>query len=315
MQFFHALAGVASLLIIVGLGYALGAAGWFPVQCRQLLPKLVTNVSLPPFLACTIISSFHLENLHEMLYGPLLPFLALSLLFAGAYLVGKIIGVEKRHFGLFCACVSNPNTIFIGIPVNQALFGADALPYVLFYYFASTIFFWTVGNFLIRRDRAAIDAQAKHGLFSGFRWRNLISAPLCGLFCGVAVVATGLELPAFIFNTAALVGGMTTPLALIFIGVTLQNIGLANIHPGRDGIVAILGRMVASPLLVWSLLPLFDPPELMGKVFVIQSSLPALTLLAILSAYYNTDPDFGSEMVALSTILCGITIPIYMVLI
>lgn len=317
MQFFHALAGVASLLIIVALGYALGRLGWFPPTCRSLLPKLVTNVSLPPFLACTIIASFSRENLPQMLHGPLVPLLALGILFICAYAVAKLIRVDKRHFGLFCASVSNPNTIFIGIPVNQALFGPESLTYVLYYYFASTTFFWTVGNYFISRDIGAGSSgrKRKEGIIGSIHWQKIFSAPMWGLVCGVAVVASGWKLPTFIFNTAVLVGDMTTPLALIFIGLTLEGIGLRNLRPARDGLVAIFGRMVASPLLMWALVPLFNLPELMGKVFIIQSSLPVLTVLAILSAYYNTDPDFGAVIVALSTVLCAITIPVWMVLI
>lgn len=49
----------------------------------------------------------------------------------------------------------------------------------------------------------------------------------------------------------------------------------------------------------------------MGKVYIIQSSLPVLTQAAILSAYYRTDPEFGSLMVCASAILYATTAPLY----
>ena len=72
--------------------------------------------------------------------------------------------------------------------------------------------------------------------------------------------------------------------------------------------------MAVSPLVVWALLPLFGLPPLMGKVFVMQASLPVLMQVAILSGYYNTDPEFGSLMVSLSTLACAVTVPVYMLL-
>lgn len=308
MQLLHAFGGVLSLLLVVALGFALARLGWFPPPCRELLPKLVTNVSLPPFLACVIISSFQSENLAHMFYGALPPLALMIVLFALAFLTARIMKVDKRHFGLFCACVSNPNTIFIGIPVNMSLFGPESLPYVLLYYFASTFFFWTVGNYFISRDEGAL-ANAP-----GFHWRRLLSPPMLGFLLGLGIVCGDIHPPDFIFNSARLVGDLTTPLALIFIGVTLEGIGLRNLRPDRDMRAALAGRMVLSPLLMWAALPLFGLPALMGKVFVIQSSLPTLMQVAILSAYYGTDPDFGSSMVALSTILCVFTIPVYMTL-
>lgn len=309
MTFFHALAGVISLLLVVSLGYVLAKMNWFAPQCRALLPKLITNVALPPFLACTIISSFQRDSLTHMLYGTMLPALCMVILFGMAFVAGKLIKVEKKHFGLFCACVSNPNTIFIGIPVNMALFGPEALPYVLLYYFASTLFFWTVGNYFIARDLGASPAQNQTAT-----WQKIISPPLLGFFAGIIIIYSEITLPGFLMDAARITGEMTTPLALIFIGITLAGMDLGKIHFGKDIMAALAGRMIISPLLMAGLLPFFGLPVLMGKVFVIQSSLPVLMQVAILSAYYNTDPDYGSIMVSLSTLTCAITIPVYMVL-
>ena len=318
MVLLQAFGGVLSLLLVVGVGYVLAGRGWFPPAVRGLLPRLVTNVALPPFLMCTILRSFGREDLWHMLQGTLLPLLAMVLMYALAYAVGRAAGVERRHFGLFCACVSNPNTIFIGIPVNMALFGEEAVPYVLLYYFASTSFFWTVGNYAISRDERAPGAAAPRadgdGQPGARRRKALVSAPVFGFLAGVSLALLHVELPGFLLEAARLVGSLTTPLALIYIGVTLQEMDLRHLRVTRDMALALTGRMVASPLLVWALLPLFGLPPLMGKVFVMQASLPVLMQVAILSGYYNTDPEFGSLMVSLSTLACAVTIPVYMLL-
>ena len=44
------------------------------------------------------------------------------------------------------------NTIFIGLPINMAIFGSRAVPYVLIYYIANTTFFWTWGVYKISQD-------------------------------------------------------------------------------------------------------------------------------------------------------------------
>lgn len=305
MDFFRAFGGVFGLLIVVALGFLLSRLGWFDEAARKRLPKLVTNVALPPFLACTIIANFPRNDLAHMIRGALLPLLVMVVLFSLAWITGKLIRINKRRFGLFCACVSNPNTIFIGIPVNMALFGPKAIPYVLLYYFASTSFFWTVGNYFIGRDQGA------SGGAKTFRWTQIISPPACGFIFGLLVIIFDVTPPEPIFRAATIIGELTTPLALIFIGVTLQTAGISRLRPGRDAIIAIFGRMVVSPALTWALAPLFAAPPLMGKVFVIQSSLPVLMQVAILSAYYGTDPDFGSMMVVLTTILCVFTVPVY----
>lgn len=307
MAFLHALTGIMSLLLVVALGFVLARKGCFPPGFDKFAPRFVTNITLPPFLACTIIANIQAGSLAHMLYGAAAPALVMCLLFVIAWTAAKIMKVDKRHFGLFCACVSNPNTIFIGIPVNMALFGNEALPYVLLYYFASTTFFWTVGNYFISRDESASKKEAK-----AFHWRRIISPPLYGLIVGLLAVCFEIDVPEFIFRAASLVGELTTPLALLFIGFILQSMPPAKLRLGKDIICALFGRMVLSPVLMWLAVPFFALPELMGKVFVIQSSLPVLMQVAILSAYYETDPDFGSIMVSLSTCLCAVTVPVYM---
>ena len=316
MVLLQAFTGVLSLLLVVGVGYVLAGRGWFPPAVKSLLPRLVTNVALPPFLMCTILRSFGREDLWHMLEGALLPLLAMVLMYALAFGVGRAAGVERRHFGLFCACVSNPNTIFIGIPVNMALFGEEAVAYVLLYYFASTSFFWTVGNYAISRDERAPGAAAPeaHGHPQGKRRKALVSAPVFGFLAGVSLSLLHVELPGFLLEAARLVGSLTTPLALIYIGVTLHEMDLSHLRITRDMALALTGRLAVSPLVVWALLPLFGLPPLMGKVFVMQASLPVLMQVAILSGYYNTDPEFGSLMVSLSTLACAVTIPFYMLL-
>ncbi|WP_297045306.1 AEC family transporter [uncultured Desulfovibrio sp.] len=322
MVLLQAFGGVFSLLLVVGVGYVLAALGWFSPESRRLLPRLVTNVALPPFLLCTILRSFGREDLAHMLQGALLPLVAMVLMYALAWVTGRAARVDRRHFGLFCACVSNPNTIFIGIPVNMALFGEAAVPYVLLYYFASAAFFWTVGNYAISRDERAGGSAARReeagavpaeSRLAG-RLKNIVSAPMLGFLAGFLLALLEVEPPRVILDAARLVGGLTTPLALIFIGVTLQGMELRRLHLTRDMLLALAGRMVASPLLMWALLPFFGLPELAGRVFVMQASLPVLMQVAILSGYYGTDPEFGSLMVSLSTLACAVTIPVWMVL-
>ncbi len=315
MSFLQAFGGVLSLLLVVLTGFFLARRGLIPAPCIQILPRFITNVSLPPFLACTIISTLRHESIGHLFYGALIPLFQMSCLFCLACLVARLVRVPPKRFGLFCACVSNPNTIFIGIPVSVGLFGDSSVSYVLIYYFASTCFFWTVGNYFIGRDESASGSPGQIRQKRGEKLRKIVSPPLLGFICGVMIISLDISVPAFIFQGASILGQATTPLALIFIGITLHGIDWRSFRLNKDIIIAICGRMIVSPLLMIFILSFINLPQLMSQVFIIQSSLPVLMQVAILSAYYRTDPQFGSIMVALSTVLCALTIPVYRVLI
>lgn len=309
LAFWNALSSLLGLLLIVSVGYVLAARGWFSQDVRRLIPRLITNVSLPPLLMGTILRSFDRENLMQMVSGAFAPLLAISATFLLAWFLSGPLGVERRHKGLFCACISNSNTIFIGIPVNRALFGPESLHYVLLYYFAATIFFWSAGNWAIYRDADA-SQQPKPGLTRNIR--NFFSPPMQAFIAGICLVMADARLPVFVMDAVKYIGDLTIPLALIFIGITLQGIGLRHLALTRDMRLALAGRLAASPLITAIVICFFSLPGLMGKVFIVQAALPVLTQAAILSAYYKTDPQFGSLMVSLSTILCALSIPLLM---
>lgn len=310
MAFLHALGGVFGLMLLGFVGFMLAARNWFGAETRIVLPRLITQIALPPFLMYTIMHSFHRDDLVLLAKGALLPLGSVPLTFGLAIVIGKLARVKREHFGLFCSSVANSNTIFIGIPVNLALFGESSIPYVLLYYAASTVFFWTVGVYSITCDIA----ENKGQIPLRTRVRQVFSPPFMGFITGLILTMLGVELPEFLQNVARSLGNLTTPLAMIFIGISIYDMGLRSIRIGKDMVLLALGRMVLGPLVMTGLLYFFPVPALMGKVFIIQASLPVMTQAAILSAHYHTDPEFGAQGVSLTTLLSMITIPIYMVI-
>ena len=305
MPFFHALEGIAVLLFIVALGWLFARQGWVSEDLRHLLPKFITCVALPPFLMLNIVRTLERERLVHMLYGGLIPLGMICAVFALAWVTGKIVGVEKKHAGLFCVCVSSSNTIFVGVPFNLAIFGSDSLPYVMLYYAASTTFLWTVGIQAI-----AADGGFRHDGVAQILAR-IFSPPMLGFLAGIAILLSGIEPPRLVMEIADQLGSMTTPLALLYVGTTLQGMELRDISPNRDIVLAITGRLVLSPLLMLAVVRFFSLPELMGKVFVIQSALPVLMQAAILSGHFRTDPRYAALMVSLSTVLSALTLPLW----
>jgi predicted permease len=137
---------------------------------------------------------------------------------------------------------------------------------------------------------------------------------MLGLLLGLALLLLGLPLPDFVKDSARYLGFLTTPLALIIIGVNLQKTDISKIRVSRDLVVVLLGRFVLSPLLVVTLCRFVPLPDLMRKVFIVQASLPAMMNLALLCSFYKSDEAFGTLTVSVSTLLSIVTIPILMFL-
>ena len=109
-------------------------------------------------------------------------------------------------------------------------------------------------------------------------------------------------------------GSMTTPLSMLFIGIVMFGVKFSEIRLTKDLLVLLLGRFVISPLIVLVVASFFPIPELMKKVFVIQSALPAMTQTTLMARLYGADTEYAAVLVSTTTIAALFAIPIYMIM-
>ena len=69
---------------------------------------------------------------------------------------------------------------------------------------------------------------------------------------------------------------------------------------------------IFAPVIMYAVVRLAGLPPLMGKVFVVQASLPVLMQAAIQSARYNADLPFAAQAVTVSTLMSILAIPVCM---
>ena len=70
-----------------------------------------------------------------------------------------------------------------------------------------------------------------------------------------------------------------------------------------------------TPLIVIVVASFLPIPELMKKVFVIQSALPAMTQTTLMAKLYGADAEYAAVLVSATTIVALFAIPVYMVLV
>jgi predicted permease len=311
----HSVQGVLVLFTVAAAGYLTAKAGWVNKETKPLLARLVMLVALPPYMLYNISSLMKREELVHFGYGILVPAVSVGLTFGIALLLVKIFKVSRVRQGVFCSGFVNSSTIFMGIPVNLALFGEASVPFVLLYYFINALFFWTVSNYMIAASGSVDNGAApKTGILSRQTLKQVFSPPTLGMAAGVMLVLLDVQLPVFIKDSARYLGSMTTPLALMIVGITLQEVRISSIRLSRDLLLVLLGRFVISPLSI-VLICLFIPlPNLMRNVFIIQAALPAMVNLSLLAAYYRSDAEFATVSVSASTLCSIVTIPVLMLI-
>ncbi|MBU3185814.1 AEC family transporter [Clostridium estertheticum] len=309
-MFFAADQSVLSIMIMIIIGYFLAYKKLIDEKAISLITTIVINISLPMMMLNTIVSNFTKKMLIDDSRGLIVPFLTIGCCFIIAKLFSKIVKVKNNRRGLFVSMFFNSNTIFMGLPVNLALFGEKSVPYVLLYYIANTTFFWTLGVYEITKD----GNKKTLNFFSMEIIKKILSPPLIGFIVGILLVLLNIKLPLFIMDTSKSLGSITTPLSMFFIGASIYLVDLKSVKFTLDIVWVLIGRFVISPILVILIAPVFHIPQLMESVFVIQAAMPVMANSAIIARAYNSDYDFASLMIAISTVGTLIVIPILMAL-
>ena len=307
--FLRSISGILVILGMILVGFVIGEKGWFDDKSRGLLAKLVTQVALPCYMLYTITQRFTAEDLLKMLPALRFPALSMVILLGIATGVARIFAVRQDRRGLFISMFFNSNTIFVGLPINQALFGDASIPYVLIYYMCNTTFFWTLGTYLIQRDG---EGEAQFDLKTSLK--KVFSPPLMGFLLGLVLVMLQIKLPAFLASDLQYLGNLTTPLSMIFISLSVSHVGVKQLVLGKDQLLILLGRFLVTPLLMASIVYWMPLPNLMKQVFIIQSAMPVMTNAPVVARLYGADSNYASVMVTETTLATMVVIPILMLL-
>ena len=307
--FLRSISGILVILGMILVGFIIGEKGWFDDKSRGLLAKLVTQVALPCYMLYTITQRFTAADLLKMLPALRFPALSMVILLGIATGVARIFAVRQDRRGLFISMFFNSNTIFVGLPINQALFGDASIPYVLIYYMCNTTFFWTLGTYLIQRDG---EGEAQFDLKTSLK--KVFSPPLMGFLLGLVMVMLQIKLPAFLASDLQYLGNLTTPLSMIFIGLSVSHVGVKQLVLGKEQLLILLGRFLVAPLLMASIVYWVPLPSLMKQVFIIQSAMPVMTNAPVVARLYGADSDYAAVMVTETTLATMVVIPILMLL-
>lgn len=303
----QAVQSVLSLLLMMAVGFFLNDRPWFSKSGPAILSKFALNVAIPCNMAYNVYASVGSgERLIELVHTLPWPILGILAAMAVGGMLAALFRVRPDQSGVFVNVAGLSNTVFIGFPVINALFGGGAAMLGIVYYMANTCCFWTVGVFLLRRS-----GGEKAPFFSPGNLRKLLSPPILGLFAGAALLLLKIELPPFLDSAISAFSNTATPLALVFIGCVIRSANLKALAFSKHMVVLLLARFLAAPLIMYAVCRFCPVPPAFQPVFLILSCMPAMTQLGIMSREADCDYAFASVMVAVTTILSMALLPLY----
>ena len=314
-MFFTSIESVLTIVILIAVGYFLQKYKWFGPDFSKGISKLVVNVGLPCSIFTGILANLTVGSLGNLGIGLIFPFGTVIVSYIIAFILMKVFKIRPELRGIFLNGVANANTIFVGMPLNIALFGEASIPYYLVCYISNTISTWVIGIIIM----SATDPHKEPGKKS-FNWKKVLTPPLVGFIIGLIFLIFSIPVPDFINSALKYLGAFVTPLALIYIGIMLYNAGLKNMRLDRDSILALVGRFVICPIIIIVLIMIgtgafgIVMPSMEKNSFIVQSATPMLAVLPILADQYHGDVKYATNITTISTVLFIVVVPVLMLI-
>lgn len=323
MEIFESLNGVFSCMLMIGVGFYLTSKKWFDQSTAKLFSKLAMTLTIPLYMIVSMMKSYTKDDLMQLGVVVTIPLVTMLITFGVGSITSKVFRVPDHRQGAFRCMFFVANTAFIGFPVNVALFGEKALPYAVMYYLVQSLLFWTIGAYSMSTDGPKMIAKglAEEGgstetprIFSKQTLKNVITPPLIGAVIAIIFILFEVKLPTFLRESFRSLGGMTTPLAMLFIGISIFLVNLRSIKLTYDIVILILARFIISPAIIIIVCQFFDVPDLMRKVFIIEAAMPVMTQCSIAARAYKADYGYVAVVTAVTTCMALFTIPTFFLL-
>jgi len=277
---------VAPVFICAGIGFAWEKFGrGYDVD---LVTNLVTTVGAPCLVFHTLANLEVDREAFATIVGAAVA--ALAVFAALGALILRLARLPQRSY---LPALMFPNVGNVGVPINYLAFGDLGLALAIGVFTVYVVGQFTVGV-AIASGTVSLKALARLPL-------------LYALAAALVFMVSGTVPPEWINATTDLLGGLTIPLMLITLGISLARLKVASVP--RSVALSVLRLVMGFAVgvaLAWAL----GLEGAVRGVFIIEMAMPVAVFNYLFAQRYKTAPEEVAGMVVMSTAFSFATLPL-----
>ncbi len=292
---------VVSLLIMI-------LVGAYSARKKTITPELnrgLTTVLIQIALPCMILSSFIFTYDESMQANVFRTFLYSMIAYAITIVISQLLLLPVRNNKKTVLHFANvfSNTGYVGFPILNSVYGSEGIVYGSVFNMFFVFLVWTYGLLLYRGKfaRAEFKAELK---------KVLLNPSILAVGAGLIIMTSGLQVPNGILASIRAIGNMTGPLSMLVIGAILAEVKLGDHLKDWTIYYGITTKLVIIPLLIYLFSLLTGEPSKVTNTVVIMTAMPAATMTSIFAERFDRCKDYAALIVAATTMLSLLTIPI-----
>ena len=298
---------IAPIFLLILLGRILQKTGFMPEVFFKSLSRFVFWFALPSLLISSISkAALDAETISKIL---MLFTVGTLLSLAFAWVISKILKLPDAKTGAFIQGAFRGNGAFVGLPViiyslgsidaNAELLGTIVLApvVVVFNILAVTV--------LLHYGKNRHSAGESLATFFLQLFKNPL---LMSCVIGIALNLLEFEIPLFLNRALEALGRAALPLILMSIGASLAVEKLKG--AASPSLIASMIKVVITPAIGFLLAGLFDLSTTEKMIAIFYLGCPTAGMSYVMADVMGSDSTLAARIVALSTLLSAITLPI-----
>ena len=277
---------IAPILISVGLGW-----GWVK-SGRSMdisaVNTMVTNLGAP----CLVFSSLASLSVSPAALTNMA--LATALAVAVFLAVGAVIlRLARLSLPVYLPSLAFTNCGNMGLPLSLFAFGQMGLDLAAAYFAVSMVVMMVLGLWLVSGEPTP---------------KKALTMPLpYAVAAALAFRAAEVEVPAWLYNSTELLGGMTVPLMLLTLGVSLASMRVVGF---RRALALATLRLAMGAAVGVAVAALFDFDGVARGVLIIQCAMPPAVFNYLFAQNYDRKPEETASVILISTLISFLTLPL-----
>ena len=318
VDFLNVLITVLSLVIFIVPGFLLAKLKIFKEGADKALTGLVINVSQPLLMFMSLQKYFDKSILSNVLVvfvaTVIIHFVMIGLL---SIVLRNKDRVKKINVVKFASIFGNVG--FMGIPFLQTLFKnnpsvqSEILIYCAIVIAAFNLMTFSVGVLIISGDKKNVSFKKAFlnptsiSVYVGLFLFLVVGRPIASFG------AEGSNLNLFltkIMNSLQMLGDMVTPLSMIVIGIKLAATSPKKLFLDKWAYVSCLDKLIIMPLVAILVVGFLPVNQVLKYAVFFTMAMPSAAITTMFSVQFDSDGEFASSAVLLTTAMSIITIPL-----
>ena len=231
--------------------------------------------------------------------------------FVLAFIIGKILNLNKKMFLTLFICFMFGNTAYLGIPVLTKVYGEQILSEVSLIIAIYLFWIFTIGIGVLDYSISKNKSNVLKNILINFINNPLLIAVVFGLIFG----SLKIPIPSVVAESLDMISASVAPIVLLVIGFFIGGSKVGKFLEWIPVLLFSLFTILLFPAIFYFGVKFFGLTPSQFSTSIIEASMPLAITPFALAYRYDLDKTFIARSIILSTVLSVITLPFWIMLV